>query len=82
MTAEVQAGHDEAEPMGEQLEHIEELEGEVVEADVDAIRSELESEETIRRLREEFKARAREAELRIQQRQAELDEASSAPTSA
>jgi hypothetical protein len=47
-------------------------------ADVDAIRSELESEEAIRLLREEFKARAQEAELRIKQRQAELEQAPSA----
>jgi hypothetical protein len=69
---------------GEVEEQGEAFEGEVEEPDVDveAIRSELESEEAIRRLREEFKARAREAELRIQQRQAELDQAPSAPTSA
>lgn len=47
-------------------------------ADVEAIRSELESEEAIRLLREEFKARAQEAELRIKQRQAELEQAPSA----
>lgn len=77
MSDEVQSEHAQAEGMGEPVET------EVDEAgvDVEAIRSELESEEAIRRLREEFKARAREAEFRIQQRQAELDQASSAPTS-
>lgn len=81
MSGEVEADHAEAEGMREQEERLD-AEVEEPEADVEAIRSELESEEAIRRLREEFKTRAREAELRIQQRQGEFDPASSAPTSA
>ena len=39
------------------------------------------TQDALQRMREEFKARAREAEERVKQREAELDEASSAPKS-
>jgi hypothetical protein len=48
--------------------------------DLEAIQADLEAQESLRRLREEFKARAMEAELRVKQRQAELDQAESNPT--
>jgi hypothetical protein len=50
-------------------------------AEVEAIQADLETQESLRRLREEFAARAAEAELRIKQREAELHEAESASTS-
>lgn len=50
-------------------------------AEVEAIQADLETQESLRRMREEFAARAKEAELRIKQREAELHEVPSAPTS-
>jgi hypothetical protein len=82
---ELEAGHTDDEQMSEPLEQLDAEIGEAsadqASADVEAIKSELESEEAIRRLREEFRARAREAQLRIEQREAELHDAATAPTS-
>lgn len=50
-------------------------------AEVEAIQADLETQESLRRMREQFAARAKEAELRIKQREAELHEVPSAPTS-
>jgi hypothetical protein len=46
---------------------------------VDALDADGDSEDHLRRMREEFKARAEEAALRVKQREAELHEATSAP---
>jgi len=46
---------------------------------VEAAGADGESQENLRRIREEFKARAEEAALRVKQREAELHEAASAP---
>ncbi len=46
---------------------------------VEALDADGESQEQLRRIREEFKARAEEAALRVKQREAELHEAASAP---
>ena len=57
---------------------------EAVEADVEpveALKVDDESQDALQRMREEFAARAKEAELRVKQREAELDEAGSAPKS-
>jgi len=90
MSAEVDAGdvHEDVHEDVEEEDATEEgaterLEAEIgqTSADVEAIKSELESEEAIRRLREEFRTKATEAALRIQQRHEELDQGSSAPTS-
>ena len=65
--------------------HLEE-EGQALDADldeavdrVDALDADGDSEDHLRRMREEFKARAEEAALRVKQREAELHEAASAP---
>jgi len=50
-------------------------------APTEAVEADVESQEALRRMREEFKARAEEAELRVKQREAELEEAPSAPKS-
>lgn len=80
MTVELEAGDGDGMTVEVETDDGEQRDAEVDEpaADVEAIRSELESEEAIRLLREEFKARAQEAELRIKQRQAELEQAPSA----
>jgi hypothetical protein len=55
-----------------------------IEADaepVQALEPEDDAQDALRRMREEFAARAKEAELRVKQREAELDEAGSAPKS-
>ena len=49
--------------------------------EVDAIDAGGDSQEHLRQMREEFKARAEEAALRVKQREAELHEATSAPDS-
>lgn len=46
---------------------------------VDALDADGDSDDHLRRMREEFKARAEEAALRVKQREAELHEAASAP---
>ncbi len=48
---------------------------------VEAPEGDVESQDSLQRMREMFKARAKEAELRVKQREAELDEAPSAPKS-
>lgn len=48
---------------------------------VDALDADGESQDHLRQMREEFKARAEEAALRVKQREAELHEAASAPDS-
>jgi hypothetical protein len=48
---------------------------------VEAPEADVESQDSLQRMREEFAARAKEAELRVKQREAELDEAASAPKS-
>jgi hypothetical protein len=56
------------------------LDADLDEADrVDALDADGDSEDHLRRMREEFKARAEEAALRVKQREAELHEAASAP---
>ena len=50
-------------------------------APTEAVEADVESQEALRRMREEFKTRAEEAELRVKQREAELEEAPSAPKS-
>jgi hypothetical protein len=55
-----------------------------IEADVESVQAlepDDDSQDSLRRMREEFAARAKEAELRVKQREAELDEAASAPKS-
>ena len=55
-----------------------------IEADaepVQALEPEDDAQDALRKMREEFAARAKEAELRVKQREAELDEAGSAPKS-
>jgi len=57
---------------------------EAVEADVEPVKAlevDDESQDALQRMREQFAARAKEAELRVKQREAELDEAGSAPKS-
>jgi hypothetical protein len=49
--------------------------------EVSDIASDLEADDSLQRMREEFKARAREAQLRLQQRDAESHEAPAAPNS-
>lgn len=61
-----------------------EAEGQALEADLDEADDRVEAldgdpQDTLRRMREEFKARAEEAALRVKQREAELHEAASAP---
>jgi hypothetical protein len=54
-------------------------EGETI--DVANIEADIESQDAMQRMREEFKARAKEAQLRLKQRDAEHDEAPAAPNS-
>jgi hypothetical protein len=49
--------------------------------DVADIEADIESQDAMQRMREEFKARAKEAQLRLKQRDAEHDEAPAAPNS-
>jgi hypothetical protein len=81
----------EAQAWGEELpaeEHApsSEGDGQALDADldeevdrVDALDADGDPEDHLRRMREEFKARAEEAALRVKQREAELHEATSAP---
>ncbi len=64
------------------IDHVEGVEPDLDGAidQVDAIEADLKAEESLRRMREEFRAKAKEAELRVKQREAEL-EASSTPKS-
>ena len=81
----------EAQAWGEELpaeerSHTSEGDGQALDADldeevdrVDALDADGDSEDHLRRMREEFKARAEEAALRVKQREAEPHEAASAP---
>jgi len=81
----------EAQPSAEQLpaeerapiseEDVQALDADSDEAadQVEALKADGDSQEHLRRMREEFKARAEEAALRVKQREAELHEAASAP---
>ena len=62
-------------------EDVQDLDVDVDEAvdQVDPLDADGDSQEDLRRIREEFKARAEEAALRVKQREAELHEAASAP---
>lgn len=62
-------------------EDVQDLDADVDEAvdQVDPLDADGDSQEHLRRIREEFKARAEEAALRVKQREAELHEAASAP---
>ena len=62
-------------------EDVQDLDADVDEAvdQVDPHDADGDSQEDLRRIREEFKARAEEAALRVKQREAELHEAASAP---
>ena len=62
-------------------EDVQDLDADVDEAvgQVDPLDADGDSQEDLRRIREEFKARAEEAALRVKQREAELHEAASAP---
>ena len=68
--------------LDETVDHVEAVEAEVTEVEpVEALQVDDESHDALQRMREEFAARAKEAELRVKQREAELDEAASAPKS-
>ena len=80
----------EAQPWAEQLSAEEgalsDEDGQALDADldeavdqVDALHADCDSQDQMRRMREEFKARAEEAALRVKQREAELHGAGSAP---
>jgi hypothetical protein len=81
----------EAQAWGEELPaeeraHTSEEDGQALDADldeevdrVDALDADGDSDDHLRRMREEFKARAEEAALRVKQREAELHEAAAAP---
>jgi hypothetical protein len=63
---------------------VDDVEAVEVEADaepVKALEGDDESQDALQKMREEFAARAKEAQLRVKQREAELDEAGSAPKS-
>ena len=62
-------------------EDVQDLDADVDEAgdQADPLDADGDSQEHLRRIREEFKARAEEAALRVKQREAELHEAASAP---
>jgi hypothetical protein len=67
--------------LDEAVDHVEAVE---VEADVEpvkALEGDDESQDALQKMREEFAARAKEAQLRVKQREAELDDAASAPKS-
>jgi len=64
------------------VDHVEAVEAVEAEVEpVEALEVDDESHDALQRMREEFAARAKEAELRVKQREAELDEAGSAPKS-
>ena len=62
-------------------DHVEAVEVETDAEPVEALEVDDESQDALQRMREQFAARAKEAELRVKQREAELDEAASAPKS-
>jgi hypothetical protein len=63
------------------VDHVEAVEVETDEEPVKALDVDDESNDALQKMREAFAARAKEAELRVKQREAELDEAASAPKS-
>jgi hypothetical protein len=63
------------------VDHVEAVEVETDEEPVKALDVDDESNDDLQKMREAFAARAKEAELRVKQREAELDEAASAPKS-
>jgi hypothetical protein len=62
-------------------DHVEAVEVETDAEPVEALEVDDESQDALQKMREQFAARAKEAELRVKQREAELDEAASAPKS-
>lgn len=62
-------------------DHVEAVEVETDAEPVEALEVDDESQDALQRMREQFAARAKEAELRVKQREAELDEAAAAPKS-
>jgi hypothetical protein len=62
-------------------DHVEAVEVETDAEPVEALEVDDESQDALHKMREQFAARAKEAELRVKQREAELDEAASAPKS-
>src|SRR6266540_3764393 len=76
------AGVHEDEEWPAEVDEAMEIEAGVTEVEpVEALQVDDESHDALQRMREEFAARAKEAELRVKQREAELDEAASAPKS-
>jgi hypothetical protein len=63
------------------VDHVEPVEVETDAEPVEALEVDDESQDALAKMREQFAARAKEAELRVKQREAELDEAASAPKS-
>ncbi|MGH2577846.1 MAG: hypothetical protein ACRDG9_08895 [Actinomycetota bacterium] len=63
------------------VDHVEAVEVETDAEPVKALEVDDESQDALQKMREAFAARAKEAELRVKQREAELDEAASAPKS-
>jgi hypothetical protein len=62
-------------------DHVEAVEVETDAEPVKELEVDDESQDALAKMREQFAARAKEAELRVKQREAELDEAASAPKS-
>jgi hypothetical protein len=62
-------------------DHVETVEVETDAEPVKELEVDDESQDALQKMREQFAARAKEAELRVKQREAELDEAASAPKS-
>jgi hypothetical protein len=67
--------------LDEAVDHDEAVEVEADAEPVQALEGDDESQDALQKMREEFAARAKEAQLRVKQREAELDEAASAPKS-
>jgi hypothetical protein len=65
----------------EAVDHVETVDVETDAEPVEALEVDDESNDALQKMREAFAARAKEAELRVKQREAELDEAASAPKS-
>jgi hypothetical protein len=63
------------------IDHVEAVEVETDAEPVEALEVDDESKDALQKMRDQFAARAKEAELRVKQREAELDEAGSAPKS-
>jgi hypothetical protein len=63
------------------VDHVEAVEVETDAEPVKALDVDDESQDALQKMRDQFAARAKEAELRVKQREAELDEAASTPKS-